>query len=72
MKNLSERMLDISRHLQTLSTPEFSSHVQEAVERNDRNSLIKVCKKAKVPHASIGNVVSTILSVSPQKWPAEY
>lgn len=71
MKKLNERMIDVSRYLQTLAAPEFSSQVQQAVERNDKTSLIKVCKKAKVPQASIGTVVSTIFSVSPMKWPTD-
>jgi len=70
MKNLTERIGDISRYLQTLATPEFSSEVKQAAERNDKNALIKVCRKAKIPQSYVGTVVSTILSVSPQqKYP---
>lgn len=72
MKNLNERIMDVSNHLQTLSTPKFSSEVQNAVERNDKTSLVKVCRKAKIPQAYIGTVVSTVLSVSPKKWPTDF
>ena len=70
MKTLNERIADVSFHLQTLAAPEFYSKVQGAVEKNDRNLLIKVCRKAKVPAIYLGTVVSVLLSVGPnQKWP---
>jgi hypothetical protein len=73
MKNIDERISDVSRHLQSLAAPKYSSEIQQAVERNDRSSLIKVCRKAKIPQVYIGTVVSTILSVKPaMKWPFEF
>jgi hypothetical protein len=72
MKTLNEQILDISVHLQSLAAPKFSSEIKQAVERNDRSSLVRVCRKAKIPRAYIGTVVSTILSVKPQKWPFEF
>jgi hypothetical protein len=70
MKTLNERIADISFYLQSLVAPEFSSEVQDAVERKDKNSLIRVCKKAKIPAVYLGTVVSVLLSVRPdQKWP---
>jgi hypothetical protein len=70
MKTLNERISDVSFHLQSLAAPEFYSKVQDAVERKDKNSLIKVCKKAKIPGSYMNIVVSVLLSVSPeQKWP---
>lgn len=70
MKTLNERISDVAFHLQSLAAPEFYSKVQDAVERKDKNSLIKVCKKAKIPGSYIDIVVSVLLSVSPeQKWP---
>jgi hypothetical protein len=70
MKALNERIADVSFHLQTLAAPEFCSQVQDAVEKKDRNLLIKVCKKAKVPAIYLGTVVSVLLSIGPdQKWP---
>ena len=71
MKTLNERICDVSLHLQSLAAPEFSSKIQDAVERKDKNSLIKVCKKAKIPRNYINVVVSVLLSVGPdQKWPS--
>jgi hypothetical protein len=71
MKALNERIVDVSFHLQSLTTPEFFSQVQDAVERKDKNSLINVCKKAKIPAVYLGTVVSMLLSVGPeQKWPS--
>jgi hypothetical protein len=70
MKTLNERIADVSFHLQSLTAPKFFSQVQDAVERKDRNSLIQVCKKAKIPAVYLGTVVSVLLSVGPdQKWP---
>ncbi len=70
MKTLNERIVDVSSHLQTLAAPEFCSQVKDAVEKKDRNLLIKVCRKAKVPRIYLGTIVSVLLSVGPdQKWP---
>jgi hypothetical protein len=71
MKTLNEKIIDVSGHLQSLAAPEFSSEIKEAVEKNDKNSLIKVCGKAKIPQRYVGTVVSVIFSVQPQKWPFE-
>jgi hypothetical protein len=71
MKTVNERISDVSFHLQSLAASEFFPKVQDAVERKDRNSLIKICKKAKIPANYLGIVVSVLLAVSPeQKWPA--
>jgi hypothetical protein len=73
MKTLNERIADVSFHLQSLTTPEFFSQVQDAVDRRDKNSLIKVCKKAKIPRIYLSTVVSVLLSVGPeQKWPPNF
>lgn len=70
MKALNERIADVSFHLQTLATPEFCSQIKGAVEKKDRNLLMKVCRKANVPAIYLGTVVSVLLSVGPnQKWP---
>jgi hypothetical protein len=72
MKNLNVRIADISCHLQSLTAPEVFPQVQNAVEKKDKNALVKVCKKAKIPAIYIGNIVSVLLSVSPdQKWPPD-
>jgi hypothetical protein len=70
MKTFNERIADVSFHLQSLTAPEYSSKVQDAVERKDKDSLIRLCKKAKVPGSLIDIIISVLLSVSPQqKWP---
>ena len=70
MKAFNERIADVSLHLQTLTAPEFCSQVQEAVEKNDRNLLIKICRKAKIPKHYLGTVASVVLSIGPRvKWP---
>ena len=71
MKTINERIADVSFHLHSLATPEFSSEIQNAVERKDKNSIIKVCKKAKIPAIYLSIVVSVLLSVGPDqaKWP---
>ena len=72
LNNINNRILSISSHLQTLSKPEFSKDVEEAVEKNDKTTLVKICQKAKIPNDYIGSVVSVVLSVSPMKWPEGY
>jgi hypothetical protein len=62
----------VSYHLQSLNTHEFYSEVKEAVEKNDKNALVKICRKAKIPQQYIGTVISVIFSVQPQKWPMEF
>jgi hypothetical protein len=70
MKPLNERIAEISQHLQSLATPEFSDKVQEAVAKNDKDSLLKICRNAKIPRTYSSTVVSALLSVGPdQKWP---
>jgi len=66
------RIAEVSYHLQSLTAPEFYSQVQNAVERKDNKSLIKICKKAKIPAVYLATIMSVLLSVGPQqKWPAE-
>jgi len=73
MKTLKERIADISLYLQSLMGPDVFSEVQDAVERKDKNLLIKVCRKAKIPEIYLGPVVSVLLTVGPViKWPASY
>lgn len=72
MKTLSERISDVSYHLQSLTTPKFSKKVQDAVEKKDKKALIQVCKKAKIPAVYTGTIVSVLLAVGPeQKWPPD-
>jgi len=70
MKTLKDRVSDVSMYLQSLTAPTIFPKVQEAVEKKDRDLVVKVCRKAKVPEIYLGTVVSLLLSVSPQqKWP---
>jgi len=71
MKTLKERIADVSLYLQALTAPKVFPKVQDAVERKDKNLLMKVCRKAEIPEIYLGNVVSILLSVGPEaKWPA--
>lgn len=73
MKNLMERIADVSFHLQSLMAPNVFPKVKDAVERKDKNLLMKVCRKAKIPEIYLAIVVSILLTISPQqKWPAFY
>jgi len=73
MKTYNERIAEVAFHLQSLTDPKLSSAVQDAVEKKDKNSLIRLCEKAKIPSVYIGTVMSVLLSVSPrQKWPPGY
>ena len=69
MNNINTKLSDISMHLQTLTSPKYSKQVEQAVEKNDKNSLVKICSKAKIPAVYIGTVVSVVMAVSPMKWP---
>ncbi len=73
MITLKERIVDVSSYLQSLITPDMFPKVQDAIERKDKNLLIKVCRKAKIPEMYLGTVASVLLSVSPnQKYPAMF
>jgi hypothetical protein len=70
MKSLKERLADLSMYLQSLTSPRVFPKVQDAVERKDKDLLVKVCRMAEIPEIYLGSVVSLLLSVSPQqKWP---
>lgn len=70
MKNLKERIADVSLHLQSLTEPTIFPIVRDAVEKQDKTSLIEACRKAKIPAAYHSTLVSVLLSVGPdQKWP---
>ena len=71
MKTFKERLPNLSFYLQSLTAPDIFPKIQKAVASQDRHSLVKVCRKAKIPEMYMGNVVSVLLSVGPeQKWPA--
>jgi len=70
MKTLKGRIANVSLYLQSLMAPSIFPEVQDAVERKDKNLLIKVCRKAKVPEIYLGVIVPVLLNVGPeQKWP---
>lgn len=70
MNLLNIKIARVSSHLQSLNTPEFYPQVQEAVEKEDKNLLIKVCRKAKIPQIDINAIVSLLFSISNAvKWP---
>ena len=70
MENLKERMANISMYLQRLMEPEVFPEVQNAVEKKDKDSLIDVCRKIRIPEIYTGVIVSVLLSMSGQqpKW----
>jgi hypothetical protein len=71
MITVNEKLLNISGYLQTLASNQYASQVQETAEKQDKKGLAKVCKKAKIPAFYIPSIVSIIMSIQPQKWPAE-
>ncbi len=73
MVDLKERIADVSQYLQHLLDPVVFPEVQSAVERKDKDSLVEVCRKLKIPEIYLGVIVSVLLSVVPrQKWPDWY
>ena len=73
MKTLKERIVNVSSYLQSLMAPNVFPKVQDAVERKDRNLLMKVCRKVNIPEIYLGTVVSVLLTIGPkQKWPFTY
>ncbi len=71
MKNLRERIADLSQYLQCLTDSAAFPEVQNAVEKKDKDSLVEVCRKMKIPEVYIGAVVSVLLSIHSRqpKWP---
>ena len=73
MKTLKERIAGVASYLQSLMAPDIFPEVQDAVERKDKNLLMKVCRKAKIPEIYLGTVMSVLLATrSPGKWPWIY
>lgn len=70
MKTLKERIAAVASYLQSLMAPDIFPEVQDAVERNDKNLLMKVCRKAKIPEVYLSSLVPVLLAIGPnQKWP---
>jgi hypothetical protein len=62
MNNINAKLSDISMHLQTLTCSKYSKQVEQAVEKKDKNSLVKICRKAEIPAVYIGPVVSVVMA----------
>lgn len=69
MKSVTMRISELSRHLQTLSQPEYRDSVESAVSKNDEKALLNICRKSKIPKAYRSSIVSIALSVNPDKFP---
>ena len=71
MVSVNKKISKISMYLQTLTAEKYSSQVEEAVDKQDKKALTKVCKEAKIPQLYIPSITAVIMSVGPQKWPEE-
>jgi len=71
MKNLKERITEVSQCFQRLMEPAVFPEVQRAVEKRDKDVLIDVCRKIKIPEIYVGIIVPILLSIGPEqgKWP---
>jgi len=70
MKDLKERVSDISFYLQRLMECDVLPEVIEAVRKSDKDSLVEACKKAEVPDIYQGSIASLIFTLSRQiKYP---
>jgi len=70
LKDLKERVSEISSYLQRLMESDVFPDVLEAVRKSDKDSLVSVCKEVDVPDMCIGQIVSLILALSlPLKYP---
>jgi len=73
MKELRDRIADISAYLSCLTKPEVCHDVQNAIDRKDRNKLIEICRKIAIPDIYIASIVSILLTIGPtQKWPGYF
>ena len=68
---IKNKISELSAYLQSLTAPKFNKRVEEAVEKKDKDALLKICKSAKIPSEHHGTVVSVLLSMSSpqQKYP---
>lgn len=70
MKDLKDRVSEISSYLQRLMESDVFPDVVEAVRKSDKDSLVRMCKKVDVPDIYTGSIVSLILALSlPLKYP---
>ena len=72
MKNLKERIAEVSESLQQLTESSVFPEVQNAVENKDKDLVVEVCRKIKVPEIYISDLVSLLFAMSSRqpKWPA--
>ena len=70
VKDFKERMGEVSMYLQHLMEPTVFSDVKNAVEKKDKDSLIEVCRKVRVPEIYMAAIVSVLLSMNGRqpKW----
>jgi len=71
MKDLKERITEMSLYLQRLLEPSIYPSVQKAVQTRDKDKLMEICRKVKIPTIYISTVMFLLFSVSPEqaKWP---
>jgi len=72
MSYLNKNIAELSGCLQSLTAPQFASKVEEAVEKKDKTTLIRICRDAKIPRKYLASIVSALftMSASPQqKYP---
>lgn len=63
MKNLKEKVSEVSSYLERLMEGDVFSEVIEAVRKSDKDLLVQTCKKAGVPDVYTGSIVSLILAL---------
>lgn len=67
MKNMQSSVIGVSYQLERLLQ---SKMVHEAVEKKDKESFIKSCKKLSVPKKYWNTLVEIVFSITPdQAWP---
>jgi hypothetical protein len=69
MKKTVERLSEISEALKNISENENNDALEAAVAGNDKEALLEVCRKSKVPKAYRSSIVNLLLSVDPKKFP---
>jgi len=73
MRKMEERIAEVSSYLQDLKDSEVFPEVQDAVAAKDKNALVRICRKDKIPEIYIGVIVSVLLAIGPtQKWPLQF
>lgn len=68
MESLKTRASKVSFYLQRLMEPKIFPGVQVAVAKKDKENLMEICKKAKIPSSYIVLLISILLATG--VWPA--